>query len=1419
MKEALLTRHAVDACQRFRVLINISVLNRMGAESPPPTNSDNYLELQDEFEALENSSDGQAWKFNLTGLNPSKAREYLERDIAEIEKEERRRHLGKDGLNLNNISLEQRINRCRHEIIIPKCVTDQVKSRLPTLRNNCKNADVAFVTIKSKSHQFTKLVIESGDAQSAYVGQINVWKEVLTLCNACNAPKTGSGLFKDLGFLGGELSVDDFQLLYSLKLEGTVYQEDCEKYRELASLTHFETCHRCTIWVQAPEENLNNNRDVDNKDKAKALGKASFKVFYGCEPTRMPELWGHVRLRLADMRRGVKYWNMECDKDQLVFMTKHFDQKFSGIGSNFLEYVSKVSGASVSIDHYCRYHIRIDGSTASSDFKKDLYEAATLAAEKDEDDRRTNFAKEIIHLQIELLMEKQARQHRRLFGRDWSYSIEDTTHAELALNNTSSNQSLGSNTGNNRNVATAFMQIAEITDVLNLAETSVAAHACIILYRYLNVVSNQPTKINHVMKLRETFLACTFLANKAQKAIRWKRLEIILDAAYNMFYSGGFDQNGEEAASWEKRILAAENDIVTTLEYDIFWPGIDWITTITRESGQITASDVKTIVNLMQSGPILAAGPTLWLKLGPEYIFTAVAALLSFSIDSLLAALSISPVKLIDAVKLIITSLLSNKSNRQRSYKSKTLSEIFNLEKDTLLQKSEQIKKTYKRHTMSGNHNPAGVAKNHQSIAHQCGRRRMFPEVESKLIKDSILPSIGRIRLQSQCEVYFKVGGAPGTEDIILEGSWRSLALAEHLLEMVAFGPSKQNLLGAGESSHQLLFVSPEHPTLSSVELTPEIAEITSTVRIRGKANPCTITMSTINSKGGWNKLGDHFWRGKAGGKACLPANVSSKVLRNAGLRWRPQSTPHSTLDGALGSMLSLRCGSGTDSMTHLSELSKIAKTFNAIGEASPFPFLSSIGSGNDDIGAEDECICDPVSLQRWPAEKAEIRERSKGGMDMGISATSLQEMQLLQQLHFLIPAPQGHPNFVLPIAIASDDIAVAKVDTETIPNSVNTKNVNDFITGRSDDILSFLQPREKDSIDAEESQARGSHLVFEPIPLVLQTIISKPKKGKNGRLEAGLVPASILTTWFYDLLSALAHCHANHVVLRTLHPDQIFIDHSGVAKISGLSRSIVLNHSDRHRFLDQVASFRNKGKKGSAISDDDILSNPYMAPELLLGGSRYSQETDVWTLGCMIAHLIVSKPIFSGRDRQSKMRSIFKIVGSPSSTNYKKAEKFPYFNSCKTSKKYKSGVEKAIRFMLNSSSTDAKSYSKILVLLERMLVLDPIKRITAAGALEHKSMTDYLNDTREEGFRRTFVTDWVTLNDGLCSSLLDGIVVESDDVIKDTLSNKNREGKRRASFLEKDITENTMDTLYDMDDMMISSYLPGKRVKLNGTS
>merc|ERR1719444_351966 len=110
------------------------------------------------------------------------------------------------------------------------------------------------------------------------------------------------------------------------------------------------------------------------------------------------------------------------------------------------------------------------------------------------------------------------------------------------------------------------------------------------------------------------------------------------------------------------------------------------------------------------------------------------------------------------------------------------------------------------------------------------------------------------------------------------------------------------------------------------------------------------------------------------------------------------------------------------------------------------------------------------------------------------------------------------------------------------------------------------------------------------------------------------------------------------------------------------------------------------------------------------------------------MAHLLLNKPIFSGRERVSKMRAIFKIVGMPSKTNYNDATLYPHFDVCKPptkpgkpDKKYKKDVEKALRYILNQSDINADEYSGALRLLERMLDLDPKKRISAVDALEHE--------------------------------------------------------------------------------------------------
>ena len=51
----------------------------------------------------------------------------------------------------------------------------------------------------------------------------------------------------------------------------------------------------------------------------------------------------------------------------------------------------------------------------------------------------------------------------------------------------------------------------------------------------------------------------------------------------------------------------------------------------------------------------------------------------------------------------------------------------------------------------------------------------------------------------------------------------------------------------------------------------------------------------------------------------------------------------------------------------------------------------------------------------------------------------------------------------------------------------------------------------------------------------------------------------------------------------------------------------------------------------------------------MLLGSHKYSKKTDVWSVGCIIAELLMNKPIFPGDSTLNQMEKIAEFTGIPS--------------------------------------------------------------------------------------------------------------------------------------------------------------------------
>ena len=79
------------------------------------------------------------------------------------------------------------------------------------------------------------------------------------------------------------------------------------------------------------------------------------------------------------------------------------------------------------------------------------------------------------------------------------------------------------------------------------------------------------------------------------------------------------------------------------------------------------------------------------------------------------------------------------------------------------------------------------------------------------------------------------------------------------------------------------------------------------------------------------------------------------------------------------------------------------------------------------------------------------------------------------------------------------------------------------------------------------------------------------------------------------------------------------------------------------------------------------ICSRYYRAPELIFGATEYTSQVDIWSLGCLIAELMLGQFLFQGASGADLLVEIIKVLGTPSRDQIYKMNpnytefKFPY--------------------------------------------------------------------------------------------------------------------------------------------------------------
>ena len=1340
--QALQAKHILEQCER-NCVVQIHV--QQFCKPPLPPKQDDKDEVE-KYRALEQSSDGTVWKLTISGSGVADAFQKLEKHVSYLDKKmdyevaqsaaaaSAATNSAVNGTAQQNSASALAITeqqQQQHQVIFPRDISDAVKRDLPALRAKCRSVNLNFVASESLSKQFARLVLDGALESDIQAAKETIWNAFLALCLEANAPVAPNKVPRNLGFYAGELTAAQFRLMCGdsqdrLRMDAS---EDLSRCPFFAS---FESTQRCTVWVQA---NYDKGRiNSSNLIVSQADMNTPKNVFIGCSPKDIPRLWGLIQTRVSELARGVKYLHLGMDRVYQKLMMMN--------GNRFFDFVQRVAGVKLDIDSMTGDHIRIDGRIAD----KSTVSAEVAAKSEPE---RALLAEEIIHLQIELYRDQCTREQSWIFGRDWSLVASSVS----ASSDSSTSGALSLGQLDSKSAAQGAGEIAETVAMLDL-NPSIAAHAAIILYRY-SVVKEPDAQV----KVRDTVLACIYLANKCQKAQKWKRLEQVLKTGFEAMYKSKFDQNQDLQLLAEK-VVAMEADILETLNYDVVWRGVEWIRTVAAGTGRIEKARLEEITDFMFSSPVLACGHAIWLRYGPEYIFAVAAAFLQVDIDHLLEALSLIPLKVSQAAELLVETV---KPCRLSGKKAKThkLLEGNKIELEKRLPRVKQMcleamTKTSQHVTLvSSGTSPS--EQRYKIMSKSTRQQAVLRGVSSQILRDCIAPFVARITSESSCSLYVERGPRESFDDIVLDGTWRAIYVAYNLMR---------------EASTSDL------PALEALSL-----DLTGMAQMQAKVEPGRVEGEEVQLTNGWEET----WLSKIcnesvkdrriGGKNCISGRISSSALRDCGLRWWLPQEEIASRSGNLVDVLHVRVSE------NIGYLGAIAKAVQS--KTVSFPILSSLATEEADTSVHHSFAA--VSLQEWPPEKVAAKEvakfsRSKGEkIPIGFSAAALQELQLFKQLHGLICTPLGHPNLLLPVAVA---VTTEKVEEpESIEVTEESGTTMDLL---SNPMFSMFQTSDDKAKKKDKKIALRPHVVFQPTPFVLQRFLSK--KHTRG-MEDIRNHSALLSSWFHDILSAVVHCHSNNIILRNIQVEQIAVDHTGTLKFGGLYRSLVVASEQRdrtpaQRHADLLKATRSMEKEKRKKDEGDDISNPYTAPENVLGCPKFSQEGDMWAVGCILAHLLLNKPVFQGKDRSSLFASLVKVVGTPREDNFELLKKFPHFP--KQSKKYKRGVEKALEHMLKD---EAAAHGKAVDLIARMLHLDPLQRCTAAQALGHEYMVEHAEKSNTPEFRKQFVSEWLAIK-SIAMKQSQGPPVSSNT-------------KRKAMLMASAADEDDDDDLYDVDDLL----------------
>ena len=209
-----------------------------------------------------------------------------------------------------------------------------------------------------------------------------------------------------------------------------------------------------------------------------------------------------------------------------------------------------------------------------------------------------------------------------------------------------------------------------------------------------------------------------------------------------------------------------------------------------------------------------------------------------------------------------------------------------------------------------------------------------------------------------------------------------------------------------------------------------------------------------------------------------------------------------------------------------------------------------------------------------------------------------------------------------------------------------------------------------------------------------LQIDLRKYLKGRQGKK---MEPA-LIKSYAFQLLAAIYVLHTHRIMHRDLKPENLLLNRFGHLKLCDFGLA---------RYFSVPMRQYSPG----------VVSLWYRAPELLFAPRCYELSIDIWAAGCIIAEMSRGSVLFESDSEVDLIHKILTVLGTPEDKSLLHVpDDLPI-------------PEHQPMPMNEVLKTDDPA---LIDLVSKMLLFDPMKRISAIDALAHSYFNDVSEKVRE---------------------------------------------------------------------------------------